>query len=187
MTQSGAPPSGLRATAGTAATPAVDTSPGRRVRHRADQVRHSPYRRRRMWRRCTATCPDPQSGAAPTQTVPGSWFGYPRSSPSLRYGTQSARGAAHTTAERIHRGWIPASDATVSVDHLAVVVDLATMQLSVFKHGRLIEAFPAGIGKPTSPTPPGDFVAMKAPAPESRLWTVRPGHLRPLRHLHRLG
>lgn len=107
----------------------------------------------------------PSPGAAPTQTVPGSWFGYPSILPVVAtepnwLDVRLAQRPNESTA------WIPASDAHVSVDHFAVVVDLATMQLSVFKHGRQLEDFPAGIGKPTSPTPPGSFfVTMKVPPP----------------------
>ena len=62
--------------------------------------------------------------------------------------------------------WIPASDAVLSKDRFAIVVDLAAMRLSVFKRGRLIDAFPAGIGRPTSPTPVSAFfVAMTVPPP----------------------
>ena len=40
------------------------------------------------------------------------------------------------------------------------------MHLSVFERGRQIDYFPAGIGTPASPTPPGNFfVAMTVPAP----------------------
>jgi len=107
----------------------------------------------------------PSPGAAPTQTVPGSWYGYPSILPIVASQTgwlevRLAQRPNESTA------WIPAADATVSVDHFAIVVDLATTHLSVYKHGREIEDFPAGIGKSTSPTPPGTFfVAMTVPPP----------------------
>jgi lipoprotein-anchoring transpeptidase ErfK/SrfK len=64
--------------------------------------------------------------------------------------------------------WIPASDATVAKDHFAIVVDLATTHLIVFKRGQQIEDFPAGIGEPASPTPTGDyFVTMTVPPPSA--------------------
>jgi lipoprotein-anchoring transpeptidase ErfK/SrfK len=107
----------------------------------------------------------PSPGAAPTQVVPGSWYGYQSILPVI--GTapnwldvRLAQRPNESTA------WIPASDATVSKDHFAIVVDLATMHLSVFERGQQIEEFPAGIGEPSTPTPVGTFfVAMTAPPP----------------------
>jgi lipoprotein-anchoring transpeptidase ErfK/SrfK len=109
----------------------------------------------------------PAPGAAPTQTVPGSWYGYPSVLPVIAkaphwFEVRLAQRPNGSTA------WIPKSDATVSVDHFAIVVDLATTHLSVFEHGKQIEDFPAGIGTPSTPTPPGSFfVAMTVPAPSA--------------------
>ncbi len=64
--------------------------------------------------------------------------------------------------------WIPTSDATISKDHFAIVVDLATTHLSVYERGKQIEDFPAGVGTPNTPTPVGNFfVAMTVPAPSA--------------------
>ncbi len=107
----------------------------------------------------------PSPGAASTQVVPGSWYGYPSILPVI---AKEPNWLEVRLAQRPNEStaWIPASDATVSADHFAIVVDLATLHLSVFLHGRLIDYFPAGIGKPTSPTPPGNFfVAMTVPPP----------------------
>ncbi len=107
----------------------------------------------------------PSPGAAPTQTVPGSWYGYPSILPVIAtepnwLDVRLAQRPNESTA------WIPASDATVKRDHFAIVVDLATMHLSVFERARQIDYFPAGIGTPASPTPPGNFfVAMTVPPP----------------------
>jgi lipoprotein-anchoring transpeptidase ErfK/SrfK len=107
----------------------------------------------------------PSPGAAPTQTVPGSWYGYPSILPVIAVepnwlDVRLAQRPNESTA------WIPASDATVKRDHFAIVVDLATMHLSVFERARQIDYFPAGIGTPASPTPSGDFfVAMTVPPP----------------------
>jgi lipoprotein-anchoring transpeptidase ErfK/SrfK len=107
----------------------------------------------------------PSPGAAPTQTIPGSWYGYPSMLPVIAtepnwLDVRLAQRPNESTA------WIPASDATVKRDHFAIVVDLATMHLSVFERARQIDYFPAGIGTPASPTPPGNFfVAMTVPPP----------------------
>ncbi len=48
----------------------------------------------------------------------------------------------------------------------AIVVDLATMHLTVYQQGTPIMDFPAGIGAPDDPTPPGEyFIAMTVPPP----------------------
>ena len=107
----------------------------------------------------------PSPGAAPTQVVPGSWYGHPSMLPVI---AKQANWLDVRLAQRPNEStaWIPASDATLSPDHFAIVVDLATMHVSVFERSRLIDYFPAGIGKPTSPTPPGSyFVAMTVPPP----------------------
>jgi lipoprotein-anchoring transpeptidase ErfK/SrfK len=107
----------------------------------------------------------PSPGAASTQVVPGSWYGYPSILPVI---AKQPNWLEVRLAQRPNGSttWIPASDASVSKDHYAIVVDLATMHLSVFLRGRVIDSFPAGIGKPTSPTPPGNFfVAMTVPPP----------------------
>jgi lipoprotein-anchoring transpeptidase ErfK/SrfK len=107
----------------------------------------------------------PNPGGVPTQTVPGSWYGYPSILPVIAKApgwleVRLAQRPNESTA------WIPASDATTSVDHFAIVVDLGTMRLGVFERGRQIENFPAGIGQSSSPTPEGNFfVAMTVPAP----------------------
>ena len=107
----------------------------------------------------------PSPGAAPTQVVPGSWYGYPSILPVVAtkknwFDVRLAQRPNESTA------WIPASDAVLSRDHFAIVIDLATMRLIVFKRGRQINEFPAGIGRPTSPTPVGTFfVTMKVPRP----------------------
>jgi lipoprotein-anchoring transpeptidase ErfK/SrfK len=107
----------------------------------------------------------PSPGAPTSQVVPGSWYGYPSILPVIATApnwleVRLAQRPNESTA------WIPASDATVSKDHFAIVVDLTTMHLLVFKHGRPVDDFPAGIGRPSSPTPPGNFfVTMTVPPP----------------------
>jgi lipoprotein-anchoring transpeptidase ErfK/SrfK len=109
----------------------------------------------------------PAPGAAPTQTVPGSWYGYPSVLPVI---AKAPHWLEVRLAQRPNEStaWIPKSDATVSVDHFAIVVDLATTHLTVFQHGKQIEDFPAGIGTPSTPTPAGSFfVTMTVPAPSA--------------------
>lgn len=109
----------------------------------------------------------PSPASTPTQTVPGSWYGYTSVLPVVA----KAQGWIEVRlAQRPNEStaWIPAADATMSVVHSAVVVDLATTHLSVYERGKQIADFPAGVGTPDTPTPLGDFfVTMTVPAPSA--------------------
>ena len=107
----------------------------------------------------------PSPGAAPTQVVPGSWYGYPSILPVIakQPGWLQVRLAQRPNEST---AWIPTSDAALSIDHFAIVVDLTTTRLYVFDHGREVVDFAAGIGTPATPTPPGNFfVTMTVPGP----------------------
>jgi lipoprotein-anchoring transpeptidase ErfK/SrfK len=105
-------------------------------------------------------------GGPTTQLVPGQWYGYPSILPVINsvpnwLEIRIAQRPNESTA------WIPQSDATLSTTPYKVVVDLATEHLSVYKYGKQIMDFPAGIGAPDDPTTPGNFfITMSAPPPD---------------------
>jgi lipoprotein-anchoring transpeptidase ErfK/SrfK len=108
----------------------------------------------------------PAPGAAATQTVPGTWYGYPSMLPVI---AAKGRWLEVRLAQRPNEStaWIPRSAATTSTVPYAVLVNLSTERLTVYQSGQPILSFPAGIGSPASPTPPGNFfVTMTAPAPD---------------------
>ncbi len=108
----------------------------------------------------------PAPGAPSTETVPGTWYGYPSELPVIATQPQwlevrLAQRPNESTA------WIPQSDATLSTIPYAVVVNLGSRHLTVYQSGQPILSFPAGIGTPTSPTTTGSFfIAMVTPAPD---------------------
>jgi lipoprotein-anchoring transpeptidase ErfK/SrfK len=54
-------------------------------------------------------------------------------------------------------GWISQQDTRGLVTAWAIVVDLATRHVSVYSDGRRIRSFQAVVGKPSTPTPTGQF------------------------------
>jgi lipoprotein-anchoring transpeptidase ErfK/SrfK len=108
----------------------------------------------------------PAPGALSTQTVPGSWYGYPSILPVI---AAKGRWLEVRLAQRPNEStaWIPRSAVTTSTVAYAVVVNLSTERLTVYQSGQPVLSFPAGIGSPASPTPPGTFfITMTAPAPD---------------------
>jgi lipoprotein-anchoring transpeptidase ErfK/SrfK len=53
--------------------------------------------------------------------------------------------------------WVPAGDVSLATDAYRIVIDLASTHLQLFKQGQEVANFPAGIGIPGAPTPPGQF------------------------------
>lgn len=103
--------------------------------------------------------------AAPDMTVPGSWFGYPSILPvvTTEPGWLDVRLAQRPNGSTT---WVRQSDVTLSSTSYFIVVNLATMHLLVYDNGTLILDFPAGIGAPDDPTPPGQyFMPMQYPSP----------------------
>jgi lipoprotein-anchoring transpeptidase ErfK/SrfK len=99
--------------------------------------------------------------------VPASWYGYPSvlpviaTEPGWLYVRLAQRPNESTT-------WIKQSDVTLSTTPYQIVVNLATMHLTVTNLGKQIMDFPAGIGAPDDPTPPGNyFLTMKVPPPSA--------------------
>ena len=54
-------------------------------------------------------------------------------------------------------GWISASHTMLQATPWHVVVDLAARQVVIYKAGRVVRHFPAVVGKPSTPTPTGQF------------------------------
>jgi len=103
--------------------------------------------------------------ATPSLTVPGSWFGYPSKLPVITTvpGWLYVRLAQRPDGSTI---WVRQSDVTLSSTPYAIIVNLTTMHLQVFDNGTQILDFPAGIGAPDDPTPPGQyFMPMQYPPP----------------------
>ncbi len=103
--------------------------------------------------------------ATPSTTVPGNWYGYPSVLPVIG----SLPGWIEVRLAQRPNGsttWVHMSDVTLSSTPYAMVVDLATEHLLVYESGSLILDFPAGIGAPDDPTPPGQyFMPMIYPSP----------------------
>ena len=103
--------------------------------------------------------------AAPTMTVPGTWYGYPSVLPvvAAEPGWLDVRLAQRPNGSTI---WVHQGDVTLSSTPYAMVVNLTTMHLQVFDNGAQILDFPAGIGSPDDPTPTGQyFMPMQYPSP----------------------
>lgn len=63
--------------------------------------------------------------------------------------------------------WVPASDVTLGSTPYEIVIDLKTLHVSLYDHGRLVFSAPAGVGTTDDPTPTGEFfVAFDEPPPE---------------------
>ncbi len=54
-------------------------------------------------------------------------------------------------------GWIAAPEAQLRVTPWHIVVDLDSRTVTVYDHGRAVRRFPAIVGKPSTPTPPGQY------------------------------
>ena len=105
-------------------------------------------------------------GSAPDITVPASWYGYRSILPVIDTypGWLEVRLAQRPNGSTT---WVQQDDVTLSSTPYAVVVDLATMHLSVFDGGTQIFDFAAGIGTPDDPTPTGQyFMTMQVPPPD---------------------
>jgi lipoprotein-anchoring transpeptidase ErfK/SrfK len=106
----------------------------------------------------------PQS-ATPSMTVPASWYGYPSKLPVITTepGWLYVRLAQRPNGSTI---WVRRSDVTLSSTPYYIIVNLTTMHLQVFDSGAQMFDFPAGIGAPDDPTPPGQYFApMQYPSP----------------------
>ncbi len=108
----------------------------------------------------------PAPGQPSNMIVPGSWYGYPSVLPVIATepGWLEVRLAQRPNESTT---WIQQSQVTLGTTPYQIVVDLATMHLSVYESGKEIMDFPAGIGAPDDPTPTGQFfMTMKVPPPD---------------------
>ncbi|HYI35325.1 MAG TPA: L,D-transpeptidase [Thermoleophilaceae bacterium] len=55
------------------------------------------------------------------------------------------------------KGWIARRGTTLSRTPWQIVINTRTLRLRVYRRGRLARAFPAAVGKPSTPTPHGRF------------------------------
>jgi len=69
-----------------------------------------------------------------------------------------------------HTGWIRKSGTRETRTSWAVVVNLGRRQLAVYRYGRSIKTFRAVVGKPSTPTPQGQFFVEES-------FPIRPGSL----------
>jgi lipoprotein-anchoring transpeptidase ErfK/SrfK len=109
----------------------------------------------------------PTAGTPENQVVPGTWYGYPSILPVI---AQVPNWVEVRLAQRPNESvaWVPLKDVTIGVTPYRVVVDLATMHLTVFENNNLLYDFPAGIGTPDDPTVTGDFfITMQVPPPNA--------------------
>ncbi len=58
-------------------------------------------------------------------------------------------------------GWIHAAGAKLSTTTYGILVDLRTRRVELYRSGRMVARFPAGIGTPDDPTPTGQFYVME--------------------------
>ena len=142
--------------------------PSRRRCPWRDPSTSGPVSRFGRWSRCcTGRCPGTtrQRAAAPTGTVPASWWGYPSALPVIaaQPGWVEVRIAQRpngTTA------WLPQGDVSLTQTSYRIVIDLATTRLALYDYGRELLDAPAGVGTPNDPTPQGEFfLAFYAPPP----------------------
>jgi lipoprotein-anchoring transpeptidase ErfK/SrfK len=56
-----------------------------------------------------------------------------------------------------HTGWIERAGMTISSTSWHIVVDTAKRQVTVYRSGHPLRTFAAVVGKPATPTPPGEY------------------------------
>ncbi len=105
-------------------------------------------------------------GAASTMTVPNTYYGYPSTLPVIatKPGWLEVRLAQRPNGST---AWVQQSHVSTNVDPYLIVVNLTTMRLSLYMDGIEVLDFPAGIGAPDDPTPPGNFFVFATVPPPS--------------------
>jgi lipoprotein-anchoring transpeptidase ErfK/SrfK len=99
-------------------------------------------------------------------TVPARWYGRQSVLPVIaaRPGWVEVR---LTQRPNQSTAWVPAADVRLSSTPYRIVINLKTMRLALYKHGRRVLTTPAGIGTSDDPTPAGHFfVAFDEPPPQ---------------------
>jgi len=108
-----------------------------------------------------------EPGAPSTQTVPGSWYGYPSALPIIDtapgwYKVRLAQRPNESAA------WIPADKVTLSASVDRIEVNLTSKRLTFIHAGRTLMDVPVGVGRTATPTATGTFfVTMHYPPPDS--------------------
>ena len=89
-------------------------------------------------------------------TVPSTWEGRPSVLPVLGIepGWVRVRLAQRPDGST---AWLPARDVKLESTPYVIVIDLATMHLSLYKDGRRVFSAAAGVGTTDDPTPPGAY------------------------------
>jgi lipoprotein-anchoring transpeptidase ErfK/SrfK len=67
-----------------------------------------------------------------------------------------------------HKGWIPASHTRPASTEWHISVDLSARRVTVYRDGRVERRFKAVVGKPSTPTPRGQFFVEEALSLSSR-------------------
>jgi lipoprotein-anchoring transpeptidase ErfK/SrfK len=104
-------------------------------------------------------------GGPPTRLVPGEWY---KAASVLPVIAQRPGWVEVRLAQRPNESttWVPVGDVTLAHDAYKIVIDLSTEHLQLFKSGKQVANFPAGIGTVDDPTPTGEFfVAFVAASP----------------------
>jgi lipoprotein-anchoring transpeptidase ErfK/SrfK len=99
-------------------------------------------------------------------TVPARWYGRHSVLPVIatKPGWVQVRLAQRPNQST---AWVPATDVRLSSTPYRIVINLTTMRLALYQHGRRVLTAPAGIGTTDDPTPTGHFfVAFDEPPPQ---------------------
>jgi lipoprotein-anchoring transpeptidase ErfK/SrfK len=99
-------------------------------------------------------------------TVPSRWYGRPSVLPvvATKPGWVKVRLAQRPNQST---AWVPAADIRLSSTPYRIVVNVTTMHLALYYHGRRVFTAPAGVGTTDDPTPTGHFfVAFDEPPPQ---------------------
>lgn len=98
-------------------------------------------------------------------TVPATWYGSPSALPVVasQPGWLEVRLAQRPNEST---AWVLAGDVSVSTSVYAIVVDLATRHLTLYRQAQAVFSVPVGVGTAEDPTPTGQFfVALFASPP----------------------
>ena len=108
----------------------------------------------------------PAPGAPSNTIVPGSFYGYPSILPVIaaQPGWLEVRLAQRPNGSTT---WVQQSDVTLGNTPYSISISLTTLHLSVYQDGTEILNFPAGIGAPSDPTPPGQYFVFATVPPPS--------------------
>lgn len=100
----------------------------------------------------------------PTGTVPAAWYGRPSVLPVIAARPGWVRVRLQRRPDE-STAWIQDRYVRFSSTPFRIVVNLAATRLSLYDHGRLVLAAPAGVGTLSDPTPSGQFFVAFDEAP----------------------